>query len=622
MQISQQLATMSNGSQPDILPLPSSLNQSYFQPTTSALVCNTLWFLSLAFSLTCALTATLVEQWARNYLQATESRPTPQKRARICAYLYQGLQKFGMATVVEAIPLLLHISLLLFFAGLVEFYRPVNSIISYLALATLAVCVGLYTLTTFLPIFYHDCPYRTPLSNVWWRILQTFRLLRRLEGTMAQAREQDATEISSRRDERDLEAMCWTMESLREDSELEPFVEVIPKVVSGYDYSAKLLLHKLLDHEKISARLGYRLPRLLMTCAGGLLDQSLSQKRATTCLTAIWSLSMMSLAVADAPLTSLFKVRFGEPTLKNVETIKNDIPAVANYAISTTTAIARSLLDMYADRAVAAEGELVTFQQTQNWQDQGSGIRFEQWTPRHPLHVISKIKQHTVALEQLSFSKPGLSSPVPYVMIGTLWHYLEELVVGTVQYGNSMRDTLQSLLDFRRFLNQAGFSLTMDFVSNLLTSSSLPYEPFSTIRRLFVRLDFSLPVTPDSQSHLVAYLDEALEHNPTGETRLPKSIINVLLGFVRTLDDPGCIIKARSIVTRYMIMHPTSDAAQNALSVLEECLPGHDRASTLEIFSLHLNANAKLDKTPTQSLLVSERLVSGWEHIVSRSKTI
>ncbi|KAJ7470178.1 hypothetical protein B0H11DRAFT_1991106 [Mycena galericulata] len=130
-------------------------------PSSAALACNTLWFLSLGLSLSCALIATLVEQWARDFIQRTEMRPSPIVRARIFSYLYFGLQRFGMHTMVEFIPLLLQISLLLFLAGLVAFLA-----------ALLALLSGTYIYLTILPMISSDAPYRTPLSNVAWGIYQ------------------------------------------------------------------------------------------------------------------------------------------------------------------------------------------------------------------------------------------------------------------------------------------------------------------------------------------------------------------------------------------------------------------------------------------------------------------
>ncbi|KAJ7144015.1 hypothetical protein C8R44DRAFT_558813, partial [Mycena epipterygia] len=67
-QISEQLMAMSNNASFMSPESPS------FQPTPSSLVCNTLWFISLSLSITCALLATLVEQWAREFLHKTETR--------------------------------------------------------------------------------------------------------------------------------------------------------------------------------------------------------------------------------------------------------------------------------------------------------------------------------------------------------------------------------------------------------------------------------------------------------------------------------------------------------------------------------------------------------------------
>ncbi|KAJ7171388.1 hypothetical protein C8R46DRAFT_836006, partial [Mycena filopes] len=136
-----------------------------FTPSTSALVCNTLWFLSLGLSLTCALVATLLEQWARDFIHRSEIHSAPLIRARIFSFLYYGLKRFSMHTVVEIIPLLLHTSLFLFFAGLVAFLVPVNIAMAVLAGAMLTIVAGVYSLLTVLPLQHLDSPYRTPLSG-------------------------------------------------------------------------------------------------------------------------------------------------------------------------------------------------------------------------------------------------------------------------------------------------------------------------------------------------------------------------------------------------------------------------------------------------------------------------
>lgn len=106
--VSLQLAVASGITLGDLAPAAS------FQPTAASLVCNILWFLSLALSLTCALLATLVEQWARDFIHKTEMCPSSVRRARVFSFLYFGLKKFKMHVVVDTIPMILHASLFFF----------------------------------------------------------------------------------------------------------------------------------------------------------------------------------------------------------------------------------------------------------------------------------------------------------------------------------------------------------------------------------------------------------------------------------------------------------------------------------------------------------------------------
>ncbi|KAF8143518.1 hypothetical protein K438DRAFT_2029577 [Mycena galopus ATCC 62051] len=143
-QISNQLAAAANGST-FTMPSPPP-----FTPQTSLLACNILWFISLGLSLTCALVATLVEQWAREFMHRADMRSAPVIRARVFAYLYYGLKRFKMHTVVEIIPLLLHASLLFFFGGLVAFLIPVNlAVTAVTAILLFIVHIGHHCLVLF-----------------------------------------------------------------------------------------------------------------------------------------------------------------------------------------------------------------------------------------------------------------------------------------------------------------------------------------------------------------------------------------------------------------------------------------------------------------------------------------
>ncbi|KAJ7431883.1 hypothetical protein B0H11DRAFT_825003 [Mycena galericulata] len=315
--ISTQLAASTNISALELPPL-GSINST---PPATAVACNILWFISLCLSLSCALIATLVEQWARNFMQATEMRPSPITRARIFSYLYYGVQRFSMHSVVEVIPLLLHTSLILFFAGLIAFLHPVNTIVTILAAVLLSIVSVVYFTFTILPIVYSDCPYRTPLSVVfWWArqgvlVFMAKRVYSQAQAesdedsiiapcyqptldksTMLEVMTRHATHRSVERNERDLRALVWTVKSLTDDDELEPFIEGISAVLWSakgrrkiYDDRIKALIY----HPDVL--LTSRIEALLRGCDGGLLSPDVEARRQIYSVKAVWAIARLSL---------------------------------------------------------------------------------------------------------------------------------------------------------------------------------------------------------------------------------------------------------------------------------------------------------------------------------------
>ena len=226
-----------------------------FSPPNYAVWVNALWFLSLVISLTCALLATLLQQWARRYLKVTQSRYAPHKRARIRAFLAEGVEKHLLPWTVETLPTLLHISLFLFFAGLVVFLRNVDLTIFKSVLSWVGVCTALYGCISVMPIIHHDSPYHTPLSLPAWHIVTgihflTFRALwklallncfsvvtygrfRDLAGRygklLVQGMQKTVEETAlNSPSEIDTRAFLWTFDCLDEDHELEHFFSGLP----------------------------------------------------------------------------------------------------------------------------------------------------------------------------------------------------------------------------------------------------------------------------------------------------------------------------------------------------------------------------------------------------------
>ncbi|KAF7980084.1 hypothetical protein HWV62_39886 [Athelia sp. TMB] len=167
-QISMQLAA--NASSPVHALSPANIP---FQPSRSAQSINALWFLSLLFSLTCALLATLVQQWARQYLQVVGNLKGTKDRAALRTYMAQGHERYRAEGVVDTMPALLHASLFLFFAGLVQFLHTINEVVTWVTLAPIVLLFLVYSIITIQSALSLDCPYRTPLSHLVWKVKQS-----------------------------------------------------------------------------------------------------------------------------------------------------------------------------------------------------------------------------------------------------------------------------------------------------------------------------------------------------------------------------------------------------------------------------------------------------------------
>ena len=137
-----------------------------FSPPRYAVLVNSLWFLSLIISLACALLSTLLQQWARRYIRVTQpARCNPEKRARVRAFFAGGMENMCLPFAVETLPALLHLSVFLFFSGLVIFLLNVNHDVYLCVICGVGFFSTMYGCLTLMPMFRPDSPYYTPLST-------------------------------------------------------------------------------------------------------------------------------------------------------------------------------------------------------------------------------------------------------------------------------------------------------------------------------------------------------------------------------------------------------------------------------------------------------------------------
>ncbi len=336
-QISQQLAGVPLETLSQNL---TTTNNTSFKPTNSAIRVNILWFLSLVLSLTSALSATLLQQWARRYLELTQRRGAPHKRARIRAYVFDGVRGTSMYRAVEAMPLLLHISVFFFLAGLIDFLFPINDTVAFYILSYISAFISVYAILTVLPNLILNCPYRTPLSGFAWRISQVSALailliIRQIEGTLHERlvslwhrtnrglaglqrpqtavwREKLESQIRTRRKRLadgmrrsvmlcatrapwkvDARALHWTLTVLDGDNETEDFVARMPGFFESStvpDATSAILALMDAPSDRSDPILGSRIHDLLKTCEPGvspLLDDA-RRNRLRVCLKSLW----------------------------------------------------------------------------------------------------------------------------------------------------------------------------------------------------------------------------------------------------------------------------------------------------------------------------------------------
>ncbi|KAI0269536.1 hypothetical protein BGY98DRAFT_301173 [Russula aff. rugulosa BPL654] len=143
-------------------------------PSASIIWVNAMWLVSLVLSLASALVATLLQQWARRYIETPNAANEPNDRARVRVFLFLGTKKYKMPLAVEIAPILLHLSVCLFFGGLVIIFHTINTKVAIAVDVAVGVFGLPYTVITVLPFLDIRCPYRTPMSFILWYPLHAF----------------------------------------------------------------------------------------------------------------------------------------------------------------------------------------------------------------------------------------------------------------------------------------------------------------------------------------------------------------------------------------------------------------------------------------------------------------
>jgi hypothetical protein len=186
------------------------------------------------------------------------------------AFFADGVDKMHVPWAVEGLPTLLHLSLFLFFGGLVIFLFNVHQGVFTCVVLWIGLFSMMYVLITVLPLIRQYSPYYTPLSIPAWFLnasirripyvivklltsltfitrrygtrrtwLRCYSLRMRYRGLMLEGLEKMAEEMASKQSsEVDVRILGWTIRALGDDDSLEKFFEAIPGL-----FKSKLVKH-------------------------------------------------------------------------------------------------------------------------------------------------------------------------------------------------------------------------------------------------------------------------------------------------------------------------------------------------------------------------------------------
>ncbi|KAK0494290.1 hypothetical protein EDD18DRAFT_365480 [Armillaria luteobubalina] len=160
-QISIQRA-LANGTSLDRITTSGTDPTAPFAPKPLDSWINGLWFASLTTSLAAAFFVIIVDEWYGHYLSPVAGDPQVGVRTRL--FRYKGLIDWRFGTFISFLPLMLRLSLGLFFFGLVLYLVPQQK--------EMAIAVGILSLPLFLAvdpinvfsIQYPELPYKTRLN--------------------------------------------------------------------------------------------------------------------------------------------------------------------------------------------------------------------------------------------------------------------------------------------------------------------------------------------------------------------------------------------------------------------------------------------------------------------------
>ncbi|KAG8810901.1 hypothetical protein FRC17_002710, partial [Serendipita sp. 399] len=145
---------------------PGSVPEQPFVIPEYAVRVNCFLFAGLFVSMIVALLSILVKQWTRSYQRDLAGVSSPHLRARIRHFRYHGVKRWHLAGIVGLLSIFMHFALFVSAVGIIDLLLATAPTVGYVALSMFVPGALFFVITTGLPLFVVDAPFRSPLSNL------------------------------------------------------------------------------------------------------------------------------------------------------------------------------------------------------------------------------------------------------------------------------------------------------------------------------------------------------------------------------------------------------------------------------------------------------------------------
>jgi hypothetical protein len=254
-----------------------NFNPMMFKAPRAARWVTALWLTSLVIALIVALLAILAKQWLEEYSSRMRAPSALYKRWALRHVAFsRGMQRWMLDAFIGTLPFALHVSLLLFLAGLTIYFWALDLAIAICMLSVTAGVFAFYLASFFAPVFWPESPTQTPLLR------QSRRLI---SSSLARGRSrhdpssEEASLIAGRESERLGQVLAWMIKHLPAVEEVRAailaigsvdFADAAPSSICSLPVALAIsrgmadLLRQPTDTQQVAALSGFMRARMVL----------------------------------------------------------------------------------------------------------------------------------------------------------------------------------------------------------------------------------------------------------------------------------------------------------------------------------------------------------------------